>query len=108
MAAYHDGCQQDGQFYDSDSGASIHVDGGEVLVLPALSLAEHRTARSEAKLMFSKFSSLRAGAGAGEEGAICCVAPDLQNRLESPPACVVGFFPDGARHAVSKSDTEEC
>jgi hypothetical protein len=93
MAAYHDGGQQDGQFYDSDSGGSIRVDGGEVLVLPALSLAEHRTARSEAKLMFSKFSSLGAGAGAGEEGAICCVAPDLQNRLESPPALRGGIFP---------------
>lgn len=66
MAAYHDGGQQDGQFYDSDSGGSIHVNGGEVLVVPAVSLAEHRTAKSEAKLMLSKFSSL--GAGAGEEG----------------------------------------
>lgn len=56
MAAYHDGGQQDGQFYDSDFGGPMYVDGDEGLALPALSRADHRTAKAEAKLIFRKFS----------------------------------------------------
>ncbi|WP_439590724.1 hypothetical protein [Hydrogenophaga sp.] len=56
MAAYHDGGQQDGQFYDSDFGGAMYVDGSEGLALPALSRADHRTAKAEAKLIFRKFS----------------------------------------------------
>ncbi|MDP3167644.1 MAG: hypothetical protein Q8N06_19605 [Hydrogenophaga sp.] len=56
MAAYHDGGQQDGQFYDSDFGGAMYVDGNEGLALPALSRADHRTAKAEAKLIFRKFS----------------------------------------------------
>jgi hypothetical protein len=56
MAAYHDGGQQDGQFYDSDFGGAMYVDGDEGLVLPDLGRAEHRTAKTEAKLIFSKLS----------------------------------------------------
>ena len=56
MAAYHDGGQQDGQFYDSDFGGPMYVDGDDGLVLPVLSRAEHQTAKTEAKRIFSKFS----------------------------------------------------
>lgn len=56
MAAYHEGGQQDGQFYDSDFGGPMYVDGDEGLVLPVLSRSEHQTANTEAKRIFSKFS----------------------------------------------------
>lgn len=49
MAAYHEGGQQDGQFYDSDFGGPMYVGGDEGLVLPELSRAEHRDAKARAQ-----------------------------------------------------------
>lgn len=53
MAAYHDGGQQDGQFYDSDFGGPMYVDGDEGLVLPDLSRALHQVAEAKASALFS-------------------------------------------------------
>ena len=49
MAAYHDGGQQDGQFYDSDFGGPMYVGGEEGLVLPGLSRAQHQDAKAKAR-----------------------------------------------------------
>ncbi len=54
MAAYHDGGQQDGQFYDSDFGGPMYVDGDEGLVLPAVSHAEQQAAKAQARKIFAK------------------------------------------------------
>ncbi|HEX7891934.1 MAG TPA: hypothetical protein VF522_21480 [Ramlibacter sp.] len=48
MAAYHDGGQRDGDFYDSDFGGALYVAGEEGLVLPKLESHEHRTAKAKA------------------------------------------------------------
>jgi hypothetical protein len=53
MAAYHDGGQQDGQFYDSDFGGPMFVDGDEGLALPTLSPAGHREAKAKAQELFN-------------------------------------------------------
>jgi hypothetical protein len=52
MAAYHDGGQQDGQFYDSDFGGPMYVDGDEGVVLPVLGPAGHRDAEAKARELF--------------------------------------------------------
>lgn len=49
LTARHDGGTNDGQFYDSDFGGPLYVDGDEALVLPALDLAQHREAKSKAR-----------------------------------------------------------
>lgn len=54
MHAYHDGGQQDGQFYDSDFGGALYVDGDEALALPEMSRAEHREAKAMAQEIFSR------------------------------------------------------
>ncbi len=54
MAAYHEGGQQDGQFYDSDFGGPMYVGGDEGLVLPELSRAGHRDARARAQALYSE------------------------------------------------------
>lgn len=48
MAAYHDGGQQDWEFYDSDFGGAMYVDGDEGLVLPGLSPDDHQDAKAKA------------------------------------------------------------
>lgn len=53
MAAYHDGGQQNGQFYDSDFGGPMYVDGDEGLALPILSPAGHREAKAKAQELFN-------------------------------------------------------
>lgn len=54
MAAYHEGGQQDGQFYDSDFGGPMYVAGDEGLVLPELGRAGHRDAKTKAQALFSE------------------------------------------------------
>lgn len=49
MAAYHDGGERHGQFYDSDFGGPLYADGDEGLELPELSRASHREAKAKAK-----------------------------------------------------------
>ena len=49
MAAYHDGGERNGQFYDSDFGGPLYADGDEGLELPELSRASHREAKVKAK-----------------------------------------------------------
>ena len=52
LAARHDGGEQDGEFYDSDFGGPMYVDGAEGLELPDLSPADHRTAKAKAVEIF--------------------------------------------------------
>lgn len=47
MAAYHDGGQRDGDFYDSDFGGALYVASEEGLVLPKLESHEHRNAKAK-------------------------------------------------------------
>lgn len=54
MAAYHDGGPQHGQFYDSDFGGALYVDGDDALELPEISRAEHRTAKALAGQIFGR------------------------------------------------------
>lgn len=54
MAAYHDGGPQHGQFYDSDFGGALYVDGDEALELPEIGPAEHREAKALAGAMFGR------------------------------------------------------
>jgi TPR repeat protein len=54
MAAYHDGGQQDGQFYDSDFGGPMYVNGDEGLVLPKLRRTLHHVAKAKANAIFSR------------------------------------------------------
>lgn len=54
LAAYHDGGPQHGQFYDSDLGGALHVDGDEALELPEIGRAEHREAKALAQEIFGK------------------------------------------------------
>lgn len=48
MAAYHDGGERDGQFYDSDFGGALYAAGDEALALPPLGPVEHRDAQAKA------------------------------------------------------------
>jgi hypothetical protein len=54
LAAYHDGGPQHGQFYDSDFGGALYVDGDEALELPEISRAEHREAKALAEEIFRR------------------------------------------------------
>ena len=49
LAARHDGGSNDGDFYDSDFGGSLYVDGDECLVLPELEQAQHLQAKAKAR-----------------------------------------------------------
>jgi hypothetical protein len=49
LAARHDGGSNDGEFYDSDFGGPLYVDGDEGLVLPELDRAQHREAKATAR-----------------------------------------------------------
>jgi hypothetical protein len=49
LAARHDGGLNDGQFYDSDFGGPLYVDGDEGLNLPELSKADHKVAKAKAR-----------------------------------------------------------
>lgn len=49
MAAYHDGGERDGQFYDSDFGGPLYAVGDEALQLPELDRASHRAAEAKAR-----------------------------------------------------------
>lgn len=54
MAAYHDGGERDGQFYDSDFGGAMYADGTEALALPQLGPVEHRDAQARAREIFGR------------------------------------------------------
>ena len=54
MAAYHDGGERDGQFYDSDFGGPVYAAGNEGLVLPDLDPSSHEVARAKAEAIFSR------------------------------------------------------
>jgi hypothetical protein len=54
MAAYHDGGERDGQFYDSDFGGPLYANGDEGLELPELSRASHREAKARAKAILRR------------------------------------------------------
>lgn len=54
MAAYHDGGERDGQFYDSDFGGAMYADGNEALTLPQLGPVEHRDAQARAREIFGR------------------------------------------------------
>jgi hypothetical protein len=54
MAAYHDGGERDGQFYDSDFGGPLYAGGDEGLVLPDLDLPSHEVAKAKAEAIFSR------------------------------------------------------
>jgi hypothetical protein len=56
MAAYHDGGERNGQFYDSDFGGPLYADGDEGLKLPELSRASHREAKAKAKAILHRTS----------------------------------------------------
>lgn len=56
MRAYHDGGPNDGEFYDSDFGGPLYVNGEEALVLPALEEAEQRRATSHAREIHDRTS----------------------------------------------------
>ena len=49
LAARHDGGSNDGEFYDSDFGGPLYVDGDEGLVLPELDRAQHGEAKAQAR-----------------------------------------------------------
>ncbi|SDC46196.1 hypothetical protein SAMN05444679_103130 [Variovorax sp. CF079] len=49
LAARHAEGAHAGQFYDSDFGGPLYVDGNEGLVLPELSRAEHKAAKAKAR-----------------------------------------------------------
>jgi len=49
LAARHDGGLNDGQFYDSDFGGPLYVDGDEGLRLPELSKADHKAVKAKAQ-----------------------------------------------------------
>lgn len=49
LAARHDGGLNDGQFYDSDFGGPLYVDGDEGLNLPEISKADHKAAKAKAQ-----------------------------------------------------------
>ena len=49
LAARHDGGSNDGEFYDSDFGGPLYVDGDEGLVLPELDGIQHREAKATAR-----------------------------------------------------------
>jgi hypothetical protein len=54
MAAYHDGGERNGQFYDSDFGGPLYADGDEGLELPELSRASHREAKARAEAILRR------------------------------------------------------
>lgn len=56
MAAYHDGGENDGQFYDSDFGGPAYVSGEVGLELPELNRSGHREARAKALEILEKAS----------------------------------------------------
>jgi hypothetical protein len=49
LAARHDGGSNDGEFYDSDFGGPLYVDGDEGLALPELTRDQHREAKAKAQ-----------------------------------------------------------
>ena len=49
LAARHDGGSNDGEFYDSDFGGPLYVDGEEGLALPELAREQHREAKAKAQ-----------------------------------------------------------
>ena len=49
MAAYHDGGERDGQFYDSDFGGPLYAAGDEALEIPELDPPSHRAAKAKAR-----------------------------------------------------------
>lgn len=49
LAARHDGGSNDGEFYDSDFGGPLYVDGDEGLALPELEHDQHREAQARAQ-----------------------------------------------------------
>jgi hypothetical protein len=56
LAAYHDGGEHDGEFYDSDFGGPMYVAGDDAFIGPELSDNEHAMARETAHEMFEQLS----------------------------------------------------
>lgn len=54
MAAYHDGGERGGQFYDSDFGGPLYAGGDEGLVLPDLDPSSHAVAKAKAEAILSR------------------------------------------------------
>ena len=54
LHAYHDGGPQHGQFYDSDFGGALFVDGEEALNLPTMNRTLHRQAKESAQKIFAE------------------------------------------------------
>jgi hypothetical protein len=54
LAAYHDGGERDGKFYDSDFGGSLYVAGDEGLALPDMDPSSHEMAKAKAEAIFSR------------------------------------------------------
>ncbi|MNV95308.1 hypothetical protein D3C71_1901880 [compost metagenome] len=53
VRAYHDGGSHNGEFYDSDFGGPLFVDGDEGLQLPPLSRAGQSAAKGKAQTIFA-------------------------------------------------------
>lgn len=56
LTAYHDGGEHDGEFYDSDFGGHMYVEGEDAFIGPELSDSEHAMARETAHEMFEQLS----------------------------------------------------
>jgi hypothetical protein len=54
LAAYHDGGERDGEFYDSDFGGPLYVAGDDAFVAPELSEEGHVVARARAMNFFEQ------------------------------------------------------
>lgn len=64
LTAHHDGGSRDGNFYDSDFGGALYVDGDEGLVLPTIDVDQNRLANERANAHFSRLGKIRpAGKG---------------------------------------------
>lgn len=58
MQAYHDGGQQEGEFYESDFGGPLYVDGVEALRLPSLDFAEDQQAGARSRETYERTLSI--------------------------------------------------
>lgn len=59
MRAYHDGGERDGQFYDSDFGGGLYVDGEEGLELPSIGKTQRTEAAKRAQAIYQSMASRR-------------------------------------------------
>ncbi len=56
LHAFHDGGPQDGDFYDSDFGGSMYVNGDEGLEMPEISEEQLKVARGMAEQLLAEAS----------------------------------------------------